>query len=168
MRSRSSSLFAATLAVAGCALAGCATTQWNAGAPHAVVTLAVAPAFVDGGCDAKEAVAGRARLIAELRRHGYTVVDGAANDVPMLQLTFAGHVVTDAAMHAPDDPRHQIANDLHYAFTRYAVDLVIVEHGQLVARGRAESDRDPSPAVAALMSHVVRDVPPMSSELAAR
>ena len=165
MRSLSASLFVTALLASGCAGA-----RWSIASTRPVATVVVAPARVVGTCNPKVVVAQRNTLIANLRARGYDVVDGEGKPgLPRVQLTFAGKLIDDSMMHAPDDDRHHIYNDLHYVFTAYQVNLDLVDgNGQVVAHGLAESDGDPAKAVRALTARFVHDIPPVSAALASR
>ena len=75
----------------------------------------------------------------------------------------------DSKLHAPDDPRHQIFNDLHYQFVDYHVHLDVVDAaGRVVVCGTASADRDPESAMNELTARLVRDVPPAAATFARR
>ena len=78
-------------------------------------------------------------------------------------------LVDDSQLHAPDDPRHHIFNDLHYQFVAYTVHLDVVDGaGRIVACGSATSNADPEGAVAELTARLVRDMPAAAAAYAAR
>src|SRR5207253_1540949 len=88
----------------------------------------------------------RAALVESLRARGYDTIDAGkdAPGVPRLLLDVDGRLVDDTMMHAPDDERRHIVNDLHYHFVIYHVGVTVIDgDGALVARGTAEADRDP-------------------------
>ena len=67
-------------------------------------------------------------------------------------------------MHAPDDRRHNMTNDLHYTFVVYHVEIELVDGGNVVAMGSANSDVDPAPALRALSQRLFSDVPPRGGD----
>jgi hypothetical protein len=151
------------------AASGCAGARWSVVDARPLVAITVAPAEIHGPVDAELVAQRRGTLIGELRAHGYQVLDAAAPGVPMLKLAVSGSVVTDAQLHAPDDPRHRIFNDLHYAFVAYTVHLDVVDGaGRVMVCGSASSNHDPATAVAELTARLVRDVPAAGSTYAAR
>lgn len=164
MRSlRLASLFALATA------SGCAATSWSVVDAHPLMAVTVAPAEIGGPVDRVLVAQRRATMIGELRAHGYQVLEAPAAGVPTLTMKVEGTLVDDSKLHAPDDARHRIFNDLHYSFVTYAVHLDVVDGGgRTVACGRASSDGDPATAVAALTSRLLRDVPAASSTFASR
>jgi hypothetical protein len=163
MRLASLSLFALV------AVTGCAGTRWAVADSSPLLAVTVAPAEVQGPVDRVLVAKRRATLIAELRAHGYQVLETPAAGVPLLTLTFDGAIVDDSKLHAADDPRHHIYNDLHYQFVAYTVQLNLVDAtGHVVVRGTASSDADPRAAVAELTANLVRDVPAVASTYATR
>jgi hypothetical protein len=148
---------------------GCAATRWAVADTSPLYAVTVAPAEVQGPVDRVLVAKRRAVFIGELRAHGYQVLETPAAGVPLLTMTFAGALVDDAKLHAPDDPRHHIYNDLHYQFVAYTVELALVDAtGHLVVRGVASSNVDPGAAVAELTANLVRDVPAVAATYATR
>jgi hypothetical protein len=148
---------------------GCAGTSWAVADPSPLVAVTVAPAVVDGPVDHVLVAKRRASMIGELRAHGYHVLETAAAGVPLLTMTFQGALVDDSKLHAPDDPRHHIYNDLHYQFVEYMVRLDLVDAtGHVVVHGTPTANGDPASAVAELTAHLVRDVPAVASTYATR
>jgi hypothetical protein len=150
------------------AASGCVSARWSLESPRTVSTLAVAPVATAGLADPKLAIARRASLVASLRARGYLVRDPAPG-VPLLSLTLSGRGISDAQMHAPDDPRHNIENDLHYFFVAYHVDVTVHDgDGRLLAHGSADSDQDPAPALRVLELRLAGDLPPRAGASVAR
>lgn len=151
------------------AASGCAGTRWSVVDARPLVAITVAPAEIHGPVDSLLVAQRRGTLIGELRAHGYQVLDAAAPGVPTLKMKVEGNVVTDAQLHAPDDARHHIFNDLHYQFVAYTVHLDVVDGGgRVLVCGSATSNADPATAVAELTAHLVHDVPAAASTYAAR
>jgi hypothetical protein len=142
---------------------GCVSARWVVAQNRALSTVVVCPARVSGDADAALVATRRQALIASLRARGYDAIDGIddESDVPRVMLDVDGERITDEQRHAPDDTRHHIVNNLHYSFVVYKVGLTVLDQaGGVVARGRAEADRDPGPAVRALAMKMFEDVPP--------
>jgi hypothetical protein len=119
---------------------------------------------VSGDADQTLVASRRQALIESLRARGYDAIDGfdEPEGVPRVLLSFEGRRLTDEEMHAPDDVRHRIVNNLHYSFIVYEVGLTVIDQsGGMVAKGHAESDRDPAPALRALAMKMFEDVPPL-------
>ena len=141
---------------------GCVSARWTVTAQRALPMVAVGPAEVSGACDLKLVQARREALIDSLRKRGYDVFENDdTRPMPHLTLAVKGTIVDDSQMHAPDDPRHHIVNDLHYQFVSYRVAVTVVDHdGAMLAQGSAEADRDPGPALRVLALKMFEDVPP--------
>ena len=151
------------------AASGCAGTHWSVVDSRPLMAVTVAPAELHGPLDRTLVTARRYQMIDELRAHGYQVLEAAAPGVPTLTMKIEGALITDSALHAPDDPRHNIYNDLHYAFVDYKVHIDLVDAGgRIVVCGSASSDHDPEGALTTLTAHLVRDVPSAASTLATR
>jgi hypothetical protein len=167
MRLASLSLFALAAA------SGCAGTRWSVVDSRPLAVLAVAPAELHGPVDRVLIAQRRATMIGELRAHGYQIVAAPAAGAATLTMKIEGTMIRDSQLHAPDDARHGIFNDLHYQFVVYAVHLDVVDDtGHIVVCGSASANGDPATAVAELTARLERDVPaaaPASaSTLAAR
>ena len=151
------------------AASGCAGTRWSVVDARPLVAISLAPAELHGPVDAELVAERRATMVGELRAHGYQVLDARAPGVPTLTMKVDGTLVDDSKLHAPDDPRHHIYNDLHYQFVAYAVHLDVVDGtGHIVVCGSATANQDPASAIAELTARLVRDVPPAASTYAAR
>ena len=151
------------------AVSGCAGTRWSVTGAHPLIAVAVPPAEVGGFVDAHLVAERRSVMIGELRARGYQVLGTAPAGVPTLRLKIEGRLVDDSLLHAPDDPRHNIYNDLHYRFVAYSVHLDVVDGGgRILACGHASSNGDPEAAVAELTARLVRDLPAAPSAYAAR
>lgn len=147
---------------------GCVSARWMVSQPQprALSTVVVCPAHVSGDADPTMVESRRKALIDSLRARGYDAIDGfdEPEGVPKVMLDFAGRRITDEEMHAPDDTRHRIINNLHYSFVVYQVGLTVLDQsGGVVAKGHAEADRDPAPALRALAMKMFEDVPPAPS-----
>ena len=166
MRSLSLSFFAVVAA------SGCAGARWTVADTHPVVAVAVAPAETHGAANAKVAAAQRQALIATLRARGYSIVEDNGRALPgtaRIALRFDGHTVSDAQMHAPDDVRHNIYNDLSYSFVAYKVRLdVTTADGSKMAEGAGEANGDPSGVMKKLTERLVTDVPPSRTDTFAK
>lgn len=163
MRVASLSLFALIAA------SGCAGSRWSVVDSRPLLAVAVAPAELHGPVDAALVDARRAAMIGELRANGYQVLESATPGVATLTMKIEGTLVSDEQMHAPDDSRHHIFNDLHYAFVDYKVHIDVIDAGgHIVVCGSASADRDPEGAFHELTAHLVHDVPPAASTFAAR
>ncbi|MDB4966655.1 MAG: hypothetical protein JWN44_2344 [Myxococcales bacterium] len=145
------------------AASGCAGARWTVNDTRPVLALTVAPADVQGMANPKVVALERVALINELRAHGYVIVDEDAAGTPgvaRVALSFHGTEVSDAQMHAPDDSRHHIYNDLRYSFVAYKVKLdVTAADGRVVASGTGEANGDPSAVMKGLTHRLVTDVP---------
>ncbi|MGZ3429938.1 MAG: hypothetical protein ACXVCV_24980 [Polyangia bacterium] len=151
------------------AASGCAGTRWSVVEARPLMAIAVAPAELGGRVDKLLVAQRRAAMIGQLRARGYQVLDKAPPGVPTLTMKVDGRIVDDSQLHAPDDPRHNIYNDLHYQFVAYTVHLDVVDGGgHIVACGSASSNMDPATAVAELTAHLVHDLPAAPSTYAAR
>ena len=151
------------------AMSGCASSRWSFVATRPLAAITVAPAEMHGPVDRVIVAQRRATLIGVLRARGYRVLDNPAPGVPTLTIRFEGKMIDDSQLHAPDDARHGIYNDLHYQFVAYRVQLDVVDgSGHPVASGSASSDQDPEGAVTELTALLVRDVPAASANLAIR
>ena len=151
------------------AASGCAGARWSVVDARPLVAVAVAPAEIHGPVDKLLVARRRAALIGELRAHGYQIADAAAPGVPTLALKVDGRIVDASQLHAPDDPRHNIYNDLRYQFIAYTVHLDVGDgNGHLVACGSASANVDPATAVAALTARLVHDLPAAPSTYAVR
>ncbi|MCU1278509.1 MAG: hypothetical protein JWM53_2055 [bacterium] len=163
MRLASLSLF---VVIAG---SGCAGSRWSVVDSRPLLAVTVAPAELQGPVDRMLVAQRRATMIGELRARGYQVLDHAVAGVPTLTMKIEGTLIEDSQLHAPDDPRHHIINDLHYQFIAYKVHLDVVDSGgHVVVCGSASSNQDPAGAVAELTAHLVRDVPAAAATFAAR
>jgi hypothetical protein len=140
---------------------GCVSASWSVdrGTARPLTTIAVAPVELSGEADPRVAATRRAGLVESLRARGYDVRDEAPG-IPLLKIKLSGKGVSDAQMHAPDDRRHGIENDLHYYFVAYHVDAELTFGDHVVAMGSAESNQDPAPALRALALHLFNDLPP--------
>jgi len=148
---------------------GCAATRWSVVDARPLVAVNVAPVELRGAVDRVLVAQRRAAMIGELRAHGYQVLETPAPGVPTLTMKVEGTIVDDSKLHAPDDPRHHIFNDLHYWFVEYAVRFDLVDgSGRVVASGSASASGDPATAVAALTSRFERDLPAAPPAFAAR
>lgn len=151
------------------AVSGCAGTRWSVVDSHPLVAVRFAPAELHGPVDALLVAHGRAAMAEELRARGYQVLDVAAPGVPTLTMKIDGALVDDSQMHAPDDARHNMFNDLHYRFIDYKVHIDVVDAGgHILVCGSASAPRDPESAMNELTAHFVRDIPPAGARLAAR
>jgi hypothetical protein len=153
----------ASLSIVALLAPGCVSARWTVADRRPLQTVVVRPAEVAGDADPVLVAQRRAALIDSLRARGYDAVDGGedTNGLPYLKLAIDGKRLTDDQLHAPDDARHHIYNDLHYQFVVYKVALTVVAaDGKLVARGQAEADSDPAPAMRALALKLFEDVPP--------
>jgi hypothetical protein len=141
---------------------GCVSARWTVTTPRALPMVAVDPAEVSGACDLKLVQTRRAALIESLRKRGYDVFENDdARPMPHLSLAVKGTIIDDSQMHAPDDPRHHIVNDLHYQFVSYRVAVKVVgQDGAMLVEGSAVADRDPGPALRVLALKMFEDVPP--------
>ena len=142
---------------------GCVSARWTVAQRSTLSTVVVCPARVSGDADSTLVAARRKALIDSLRARGYDAIDGIVepSDVPRVVLDVDGRRITDEELHAPDDTRRHIVNNLHYSFVVYQVGLTVLDQGGgVVAKGRAEADRDPGPAVRALAMKLFEDVPP--------
>jgi hypothetical protein len=163
MRFASLSLF---VVIAG---SGCASSRWSVVDARPLVAVTVAPAEVHGPVDRVLVEQRRATMIGELRAHGYQVLETAAPGVPTLTMKVDGTLIEDSQLHAPDDVRHGIYNDLHYQFVAYKVHLDLVDAaGHVVVCGTASSNQDLANAVAELTARLVRDVPAAATTIATR
>ena len=166
MRSLSLSLFAVVAA------SGCAGARWTVADSRPVIAVAVGPAETHGAADATVAAAQRQALIEALRVRGYSIVDDGDRALPgvaRIALSFDGARVSDAQMHAPDDKRHNIYNDLSYSFVAYKVRLEIIgADGSKLAEGAGEANGDPSGVMKKLTERLVNDVPPSRTDTFAK
>jgi hypothetical protein len=167
MRVASLSLSLSLLATA--ALSGCAGARWSVVDSRPLIAVHVAPAELHGAVDGELVAQRRATFIGDLRAHGYQVLDAPTPGVPTLTMKVDGTLIDDAKLHAPDDARHHIYNDLHYQFVAYQVHLDVVDAaGHIVVCGSASADQDPQKAMATLATRLVRDVPAAKSSVASR
>ncbi|HXU71858.1 MAG TPA: hypothetical protein VN947_21135 [Polyangia bacterium] len=151
------------------AVSGCAGTRWSVVDTHPLLAVRFAPAELHGTVDALLVEHGRAAMAEELRARGYQVLDAPSAGVPTLTMKIEGALVDDAQMHAPDDARHNMFNDLHYRFIDYKVHIDVVDAGgRILVCGSASAPRDPENAMNELTAHLVRDIPPATPRLAAR
>jgi hypothetical protein len=142
---------------------GCVSASWSIDrSARPVTAIAVAPIEIAGDADPNVASARRDSLVDSLRARGYDVRDEAPG-IPVVKLKLTGKGVSDLQMHAPDDRRHHIENDLHYYFVAYHVELEVSDGNRIVATGAADSNQDPAPALRALAGHLYTDVPPSST-----
>ncbi len=141
---------------------GCVSARWTVTAQRTLPMVAVGPAQVSGACDLQLVQARRGALIESLRKRGYDVYEGDdTRSMAHVSLTVKGTIIDDSQMHAPDDSRHHIVNDLHYQFVSYRVAVTVVDHdGAMLAQGSAEADRDPGPALKVLALKMFEDTPP--------
>jgi hypothetical protein len=141
---------------------GCVSARWTVTEQRALPMVAVGPAQVSGACDLKLVQTRREALIESLRKRGYEVFEGDdTRAMAHVTLTVKGTIIDDSQMHAPDDARHHIVNDLHYQFVSYRVAVTVVDHdGAMLAQGSAEADRDPGPALRVLALKMFEDTPP--------
>ena len=149
----------------------CANTRWSVAAPRPIAAIAVAPAEIAGAANPKLVAQRRSALITALRARGYQVFDGAdaTDGVPQLTLKVGGSLIDDSQLHAPDDERHHIYNELHYQFVVYQVQLALSDAGgRVLAHGSAQADRDPQDALESLTARMVQDLPPPSRTIASR
>jgi hypothetical protein len=144
---------------------GCVSASWSIDRHGARSLSAVAVAAVElaGDAEPKLADTGRDGLIDSLRARGYAVEDERPG-VPLLKIRLSGKRVSDDQMHAPDDRRHNMTNDLHYSFVVYHVELELVDGANIVARGSANSDIDPAAALRVLSQRLFSDVPPRGGD----
>ena len=148
---------------------GCAGSRWSVVDARPLVAVTVAPAELHGPVDRLLVAQRRGAMLGELRARGYQVLEAAAAGVPTLTVKFEGTLVDDSQLHAPDDARHGIRNDLHYQFVSYQVHLDVVDaSGRIVVCGSASSNQDPEGAVAELTARLVHDVPAAAATYAAR
>ncbi len=151
------------------AASGCAGTRWSVVDARPLVAVSVAAVETRGPVDRTLVAERHQGLVNELRAHGYAVLDQPAPGVPTLTMKVAGELVDDSRLHAPDDPRHHIYNDLHYQFVAYDVHVDVTNaFGKIVVCGSAKSNQDPAGAVDELVARLVHDVPPATGSLAAR
>jgi hypothetical protein len=148
---------------------GCAATRWSVVDARPLMAITVAPVEMHGAVDVVLVEQRRATMIGDLRAHGYQVLDFASPGVPTLTMKVEGTLIDDSKLHAPDDSRHHIINDLHYQFVEYAVHVDLVDGGgRTVVCGRASANNDPATAVADLTARLERDVPAAPSTYATR
>lgn len=151
------------------AASGCAGARWSVSDARPLVAISVAPTEVHGPVDVALVATRRAEMMKELRARGYAILEQAAPGVPQLKMKVQGELVDDSRLHAPDDPRHHIINDLHYQFVAYDVYVDVVNGaGKIIVCGSAQATQDPARAMTALTTLFVRDVPPATTTLAAR
>lgn len=148
---------------------GCAGSRWSVVDSRPLLAVTVAPAELHGPVDRMLVAQRRAAMIGELRAHGYQVLEQAVAGVPTLTMKIDGTLIDDSQLHAPDDARHGIINDLHYQFIAYKVHLDLVDaSGHVAVCGSASSNQDPEGAVAELTAHLVRDIPAGAATIATR
>lgn len=167
-RPRSLTLFSLSL-FALAAVSGCASARWSVVDARPLPAVVVAPVELHGPVDRVLVGQRRATMIGALRAHGYQVLEAPTAGMPTLTMKVEGTLLDDSKMHAPDDARHHIFNDLTYAFVVYSVHVDILDgNGHIVVCGSASSDADPAGALARLTERLVRDVPPAASTVASR
>lgn len=156
-------LRALSLSLLGLFAAGCSSTQWSTSAARPLPVVVVTSPKVTGTVDIALVKQRQGALIASLRQRGYDVFESDdVRGLPHMQVSFAGDMIDDSQMHAPDDARHHIYNSLTYHFVAYHVGFTVYgSDGRVVAQGSAESDRDPEGALKALSSKLFADVPPV-------
>jgi hypothetical protein len=148
---------------------GCAGARWSVADSTPILAVTMAPAELHGPVDRALVAQRRTAMIGELRAHGYQVLENSAPGVPLLAMTIEGTMIDDSQLHAPDDPRHHIYNDLHYRFVGYNVHIDVIDSGgHVIVCGRASADRDPAGAMSELVAHLLHDVPPAVATFAAR
>lgn len=150
------------LALLAVAAVGCSETRWTTTAARPLPALVVTSPKLSGTVDPALVQQRQQALVASLRQRGYDVFESDdAKGLPRIEVSFAGDMIDDSQMHAPDDARHHIRNNLYYHFVAYHVGFTVVgADGRVVAQGSAESDRDPAGAIRALEHKLFADVPP--------
>ena len=151
------------------AASGCAGARWSVVDSRPLAAITVAPAEVQGPVDIALVASRRAEMINALRARGYAVLEKASPGVPSMTMKVKGELIDDSRLHAPDDPRHHIINDLHYQFVAYDVHVDVVNAaGNILACGSARAEQDPARAMTTLRTLLERDVPPATATLATR